>query len=528
MMILMAALLLVAALCASGTTAQTSDSSTMDGKIICGYQGWFCCPGDGNDPAIGWQHWSRSVVAMGPGHYNTELWPDTREYDPADLFEVPNTTLTSGAKAYLFSSSKQSTMNVHFRWMQENGIDGVLLERFTNGMILDANNAGYKWRNTALGNVKASANRYGRVWAVEYDVTGDPDTATIYERITGDWKYLKKTYGLYRDKQYLHHNGRPVVTIFGLGFRGDGYPISPELAARIIDYFQKDGCWVIGGVPWGWRTLSGGSKTDPAWSSVFRSLNGIKPWTVGAYRYWSGILQFRKEVWIPDLAECERLGITYMPTAWPRFGWDNMHGYPCGQSKMSSRGGQHLWDQLYVMKGLGARTIYGAMFDECDESTAMMKTADDVPNTGCWWTNEGLPNDWFLRLLNSGGKMLRGETPLSRKIPISPSISADNAEIVGDTIPKAMVAGRRRCVSVTVKNTGETCWNRDAFELVAVSGLFAGHTASLPAKAVAPGQSAKFRFSLTPSPGDHRLELQMTHAHVGRFGAVLSEQIVVK
>ena len=529
-LIVLFAITILAALCATASLAQVADPSTMDGKIICGYQGWFCCPGDGNDPVIGWQHWSRSIVAMGPGHYNTELWPDTREYDPSDLFEVPNTTLTSGAKAYLFSSSKQGAVNVHFRWMQENGIDGVLLERFTNGMVLDVNNAGYKWRNAALGNVKSAANRYGRVWAVEYDVSGDPDTATIYDRITGDWKYLKKTYGLYKDRRYLHQKGRPVVTIFGLGFRGDGYPISPELASRIITYFQKDGCWVIGGVPWGWRTLTG-CKSDPQWATVFRSFNGIKPWTVGAYRNWDGILQIRKNVWIPDFEECEKLGITYMPTAWPRFGWDNMHGYPCGQSKMSSRGGQHLWDQLYVMKGLGARTIYGAMFDECDESTAMMKVSDDVPTAGCWWTNEGLPADWHLRLLNYGGKMLRGEIPLSRTIPISPSSAADNAEILGDTIPKVMVVGKRYSVSVTVKNAGETCWNAEAFKLAQDFGPLAGVSSSMTSGSmVAPRVSCKFKLTLTAPDalGSYALGLRMEHVRIGRFGMVLSKQITVR
>ena len=394
------------------------DASTMDGKIICGYQGWFACPGDGNDPVIGWRHWSKLPAGIGAGLYNIEMWPDVTEYEPADLYEVPNTTLISGAKPYLFSSVKQGVTNVHFRWMQEHDIAGVFLERFTRGMVPGADDPTHKARNRVLGTVQSAAKRYGRVWAVEYDVSGDVETATIYDRVTGDWKCLKKTYRLDRDSRYLRHNGKPVVMIFGFGFKGDKYPVDAALAKRIIDFFKRDACWIVGGVPWGWRTLTDGSKTEPEWTSVYRSFNGIKPWTVGAYRDWQGIVRFKDSVWKPDLAECERLGISYLPTAWPRFGWDNMHNYPCGQSKISSRGGQHLWDQLFVMKGIGARTIYGAMFDEYDESTAMMKMSDDVPVNGCWWTNEGLPNDWHLRLLNWGGKMLRGEIPLSRRMPV--------------------------------------------------------------------------------------------------------------
>jgi hypothetical protein len=31
-----------------------------------------------------------------------------------------------------------------------------------------------------------------------------------------------------------------------------------------------------------------------------------------------------------------------------------------------------------------------------------------------------LPSDWYLRLANEAGKMLRGETPLQSTVPISP------------------------------------------------------------------------------------------------------------
>src|SRR5690349_453062 len=38
------------------------DSTTLDGKVLFGYQGWFRTPGDGSN--VGWSHWSRS--APGP------------------------------------------------------------------------------------------------------------------------------------------------------------------------------------------------------------------------------------------------------------------------------------------------------------------------------------------------------------------------------------------------------------------------------------------------------------------------------
>ena len=515
-----------------GAYAQIADSSTLDGKIICGYQGWFGCPGDGNDPSIAWQHWSRAIVAIGPGLYNTDMWPDTSEYDPAELYEVPNTTLKSGAKGFLFSSSKQGVTDVHFRWMQENNIDGVLVERFTQFMVMEENDPRYRFKNNTVAKVQAAANKYGRVWAMEFDITGDVDTATIYDRLVRDWEFLKKTYGIDKDSRYLRHNGKLVVMIFGVGFKGDNYPVTPALAIKITDYFKHNGCWIMAGVPWGWRELTGGSKTDPEWAAAYRSFNGLKPWTVGAYSSLDGIQRFREKVWAPDVIECNKLGITYMPTAWPRFGWDNMFAHPCGKTKTSSRGGQHFWDQVFVMKEAGARSIYGAMFDEYDESTAMMKMSDDVPATGCFWTNEGMPNDWHLRLLNCGKKMLRGEIPLSQTIPISPTVSPDDCKIVSNTIPSVMKAGRRYFVTVTVKNTGETCWNAETFKLGAVgdSDPFADiRNLMAPRMTVMPNQNYTFRFALkAPSePGTYTTDWQMTHERVRWFGDIVSKQVCV-
>ena len=33
------------------------DATTMRHKVMCGYQGWFRCPGDA--AGLGWVHWSR-------------------------------------------------------------------------------------------------------------------------------------------------------------------------------------------------------------------------------------------------------------------------------------------------------------------------------------------------------------------------------------------------------------------------------------------------------------------------------------
>jgi hypothetical protein len=71
--------------------------------------------------------------------------------------------------------------------------------------------------------------------------------------------------------------------------------------------------------------------------------------------------------------------------------------------------------------------IYGAMFDEVNEGTAMYKlvpTAAQLPAQGEFLSLDcdgiTLNSDWYLRLANQAGKMLRGDIPLQTTIPISP------------------------------------------------------------------------------------------------------------
>jgi hypothetical protein len=71
--------------------------------------------------------------------------------------------------------------------------------------------------------------------------------------------------------------------------------------------------------------------------------------------------------------------------------------------------------------------IFNAMLDEVDEATAMYKvasTSSDAPIGLEVVTmdidGECLPNDWYLRLAGEATKMLRGEIPLTKSIPITP------------------------------------------------------------------------------------------------------------
>ncbi|MDO8587870.1 MAG: NBR1-Ig-like domain-containing protein [Armatimonadota bacterium] len=509
--------------------AQTVDRTTLTGRVLCGYQGWFACEGDGG--GLGWQHWSQGGSVIGPDLYNTDVWPDVTEYNSEDLYNCgPLVTLTNGQPGYLFSPRKQGVTDTHFRWMQENNIDGVFLQRFSGGLG-NPGGAGQQHKDAVLQNIMRSSYKYGRTFCIEWDISGTSEPE-LFDKLTNDWTYLNTTFDMKNHSRYQYHNGRPVVSIWGIGITDR--PGTAQQFEQIIGWFHGQNVFVIGGVAPGWRTLSGVKNDNPAWwTAVYNSLDGISPWTVGAYADWGGIQYFRDTFWGPDIVDCNSRGVVYIPVAWSRFGWDNANHLPCGTSKFPTRGGQHLWDQSYAQKSVGSTTQKIAMFDECDESTAILKMSDDVPVTGCWWTSEGLPHDWYLRLAGYGGKMFRGEIPLSQTLPISPSSSPDNASVVSNTIPSTMALGQQYSVSITMQNTGETCWNSEFFKLAAVGDSDPFTTTTKYAMAsgatVMPGQQTTFSFTLRAPVRDgvYVTDWEMSHELITRFGAKLVKVITV-
>ena len=63
---------------------------------------------------------------------------------------------------------------------------------------------------------------------------------------------------------------------------------------------------------------------------------------------------------------------------------------------------------------------YVAMFDEIDEGTAIMKCAHEVPVGKSIFVpiEKGVPSDHYLWLTSMAGKMLRGEIPFSKEMPV--------------------------------------------------------------------------------------------------------------
>jgi hypothetical protein len=396
--------------------ASEVDPSTMTHKLLMGYQGWFACPGDGSPPGV-WVHWFRN---NNPAATNAtvDLWPDISELDADELFDTAM-TLPGGATAKLYSAYKQKTVLRHFKWMRDNHLDGVFLQRFSSEL---SSPSFFALRNQVTANVRAGADAYGRVFAVMYDISGQP-TNTLVSTLTNDWNFLVNSMQVTASPFYLRHRGKPVVAIWGFGF--SDRPGTPQQAQQVINFFKAAGCTVMGGLPTYWRSLNNDSQTDPAWSAVYRSFDILSPWAVGRYADDAGADNFRINLIVPDLAAATAAGREYMPVIFPGFSWHNLNAGPLNQ--IPRRAGAFYWRQAYNAVRSGCAMIYGAMFDEVDEGTAMYKlapSAQQLPAQGIFVPLDidgtTLPSDWYLRVANEAGKMLRGETPVQSTLPITP------------------------------------------------------------------------------------------------------------
>jgi hypothetical protein len=391
------------------------DASTLSNKLMFGYQAWFACTND-SSPRNAWIHWFRNNLPYAT-NATVDFWPDISELDADELFATAM-TLTNGSPARTYSAYKPKTIQRHFRWMHDYAIDGVFLQRFSSEL---SSTSAADWRNQITYSCRAGAEAYGRVFAMMYDISGQ-NSNTLVMTLTNDWVYLTRTMGITNSERYLRHNGKPIVAIWGFGFTDR--PGTAADAQLLIDWFKAVGCTVMGGIPTNWRALTGDSKTDPAWSTVYRSFDIISPWSVGRYSNTSGADNFRNNYIVPDLAAARLAGREYLPVIWPGFSWTNLNAGPLNQIPRS--GGRFWWRQLYNAQNAGCRMIYGAMFDEVDEGTAMFKLAPtqaQLPQGSFVPLNidgEALPSDWYLRLADEGAKMLRGEIPLTSTRPINP------------------------------------------------------------------------------------------------------------
>lgn len=183
-------------------------ATSLQGKLIVGYQGWFVCP-DATRQSSGWVHW------MKDGKATVDMLPDTTDLSESEFCPTPWTSHT-GKTIDVYSAQIPETVERHFAWMQEYGIDGVALQRFATELGDPARGPQI---DRVLSNVQSSAERHNRSFFVEYDPTGTHDRDGI-SRVIADWVALE-AHGTGKSVSYQQHRGHPVIGLFGLGFGGD-------------------------------------------------------------------------------------------------------------------------------------------------------------------------------------------------------------------------------------------------------------------------------------------------------------------
>jgi hypothetical protein len=392
--------------------ADLVDTSTLVGKIMCGYQGWFNCEGDG--AGRGWVHWTKRGGGLKPGNAKVDLWPDVSELAPDERFATGFTN-AQGHAAEVFSSFKQATVLRHFEWMRQYGIDGAFVQRF----IVDLRDPrGLRHNNTVLGHCREGAKRSGRAFAVMYDLSGLG--RNCIQQVMDDWRALSTEMRVTGDAAYLRHRGKPLVTVWGVGF-SDGRPYTLAECRQLVEFFRGAGCAVMLGVPTYWRELKNDSLKDPLLHEIIKLADVVSPWTVGRYKTQAEVTRHEEKMLQPDLAWCAEAKVDYLPVVFPGFSWHNMNP-GSALDFIPRRRGEFLWSQFAAIQRAGVRMAYVAMFDEVDEGTAIFKCTNEPPvdERSRFVTDEGLPADFYLKLTGAGGKLLRGELPPTRAVPALP------------------------------------------------------------------------------------------------------------
>jgi hypothetical protein len=381
---------------------------TLDNTVICGYQGWFGTPGDGGFNS--WGHWNAST---NPGF---EVYPDISDYPAADLYQTGYSPLGDGRPAKLFSSCRVSTMDLHFKWMQQTGIDGAALQRFLN----DVQNSSLKRaRDSVAVHMMRAAEKYNRMFYIMYDGVGNNMSF-----LESDWQNtIVNTLKLTQSPRYVYMNGKPVVCIWGFGLSGYGDNATDALNA--IKWFKTNGYYVIGGVPGGWRNGSGDSKTG--YSQVYAAYDMISPWSVGGYISDGEIDNAKTSRLVPEKAQLDAAGVAYQPVMFPGFAWSHLHNGP--KNDFPRRQENFLWRQFYNIKSVGIKYVYLAMFDEADEGTVIAKSAADyfdTPTNVYFQTMSAdgiyISSDFYLRLVGAAANALKSTTPITLTVPVPHSI----------------------------------------------------------------------------------------------------------
>jgi len=403
------------------------DATTLHNKTMAGYQGWFRCPDDrpGN---TSWAHvFNRNGIS--PQNLAFDTWPKVSEFRKQDLYAVPGFSNPDGSQAYMYSAQNYNSVLKHFEWMKEYGIDGVWLSEFCGSF---RNGKADPAMLTIMNNVRKAATATGRTWAYMWDMSSFGPRSTkeeVYNTIITQWQNMVNQ-GVTADPRYLHQDGKPVLLIWG--FFPSRPASQPDYMTPVLDFLLAPGKYqatLVAGVDNKWR------QGTPEFQTMLMRCQALQPWSIGrvttdtvsGYR-----VPFTGE-WDEDIAVCKAHHVMFIPVinsgthiAGPPPGVQGVFNgrfnapWP-GLPVVPRRQGNYLWQYFVAASKTGVIDgAFVAMFDEVNEGTQIEKINNKPPVQAPFLTYDGATDDYYLRLVGTGAKLLRNHTPIHFPIPISP------------------------------------------------------------------------------------------------------------
>jgi len=376
--------------------------------VMAGYQGWFAAQGDESNR--GWYHYKNNCGFV-PGCSSIDMWPDMTEYDKKYITPFK---YVDGSSAYLYSPYDESSIDLHFKWMKEHGIDGVHMQRFLVE-IQSSNPSGKRHFNKVLENALKAAKKYGRAISVMYDLSGSNSEKVAY--LEQDWNEIVTQFKLFDNVEnptYLRHNGKPMMSIWGVGFN-DSRNYTTADVDKLVGKLKgpRNKVSIMLGVPYYWRTLGNDTENNPALHTLIKKVDIIMPWAVGRY---NSPISYNADNVFQDRLWADNNGIDYVPLVFPGFTWGNLTKDKTKYNSIPRLNGDFLWKQVAGAKLAGAKSLYVAMFDEIDEGTAIykVKRENEVPlngNDGFKFVGieEDLESDYYLWLTGQAANWFHGQ-----------------------------------------------------------------------------------------------------------------------
>ncbi|KAG8736132.1 hypothetical protein FRC10_009664 [Ceratobasidium sp. 414] len=326
------------------------------------------------------------------GRFNPELVPDPVYYSPGDLVTVPET------QSRVFSSRNRSVVGRHLNIMAQHKIDGVFLTRRGD-------------EASAFRRIAAAYQGGKGLGVMKYDLAGMP-SHQLEQWVTGDWEFMINQKHVLDSPAYVHEHGRPVIAIWGVGFKNANQ--DPQAVLNLIHKLSEmsGGAYIILGgmsngalsvrpkelkschiVPVTWQ------KQDNSWQTVYKMADALAPLSVGALVDEESANNWSKDVQQPAIQSLRggSKKVDYVSVVWPGHEGQLMRN---GMSAPSAarRDGAFLW-----------RQVYNAHRDGFDDGTALL------PSIGA--TQSGTPSDWYLRICGYASEALKGEKHLYEDLP---------------------------------------------------------------------------------------------------------------